>query len=200
MKKSENLVATLLAVYAIILTLCIAIYAIFKLLDVNITLATNLLIWSATIFAPIAVLMTYTSWKEQKSAETIAYQSNDVFKINIRYCRILEEYSITWPKRNDLPLVTKKLEVYFESIYPTLILYCDFLRELKKDSLAEDFVKLERAHHNLLQVMEAIDEEDDIEKWCEYSNEYPKYSADTINIIKSINSQLVKIILHKSSD
>lgn len=62
MKKSENLLATLLAVYAIILVLCIAIYAIFKLLDVDIALATNLLLWSATIFAPIAVLMTYTSW------------------------------------------------------------------------------------------------------------------------------------------
>ncbi|WP_228206912.1 hypothetical protein [Acinetobacter sp. LoGeW2-3] len=72
MKKLENLVATLLAVYAIILTLCIAIYAIFKLLEVDITLATNLLLWSAAIFAPIAVLMTYTSWREQKRAEVLA--------------------------------------------------------------------------------------------------------------------------------
>ena len=66
MDKSENLVARLLAVYAIILTLCIAIYAIFQLLEVDLTLATNLLLWSAAIFAPIAVLMTYTSWREQK--------------------------------------------------------------------------------------------------------------------------------------
>lgn len=61
MDKSENLVARLLAVYVIILTLCIAIYAIFQLLEVDLTLATNLLLWSAAIFAPIAVLMTYTS-------------------------------------------------------------------------------------------------------------------------------------------
>ncbi|MGX9939850.1 hypothetical protein ACVHNT_08640 [Acinetobacter pseudolwoffii] len=72
MKKSENLLATLLAVYAIILVLCIAIYAIFKLLDVDIALATNLLLWSATIFAPLAILMTYTSWREQKGIEVIA--------------------------------------------------------------------------------------------------------------------------------
>ncbi len=38
MDKSENLVARLLAVYAIILTLCIAIYAIFQLLEVDFTL------------------------------------------------------------------------------------------------------------------------------------------------------------------
>lgn len=66
MDKSENLVARLLAVYAIILTLCIAIYAIFQLLEVDLTLATNLLLWSASILAPIAVLMTYTSWRKQK--------------------------------------------------------------------------------------------------------------------------------------
>jgi len=44
MDKSENLVARLLVVYAIILTLCIAIYAIFRLLEVDLTLATNLLL------------------------------------------------------------------------------------------------------------------------------------------------------------
>lgn len=64
MKKTDNLFVTLLVVYGILLALCIAIYAIFKLLKVEITLATNLLIWSATIFAPIAVLMTYTNWRE----------------------------------------------------------------------------------------------------------------------------------------
>ncbi len=98
MKKSENLVATLLAVYAIILTLCIAIYAIFKLLDVNITLATNLLIWSATIFAPIAVLMTYTSWKEQKTAEVISNLAQNDLK---KYAKIMNEISqLEWSFRN----------------------------------------------------------------------------------------------------
>ncbi|WP_228761257.1 hypothetical protein [Acinetobacter sp. FDAARGOS_724] len=77
MDKSENLVARLLAVYAIILTLCIAIYAIFQLLEVDLTLATNLLLWSAAIFAPIAVLMTYTSWREQKGSEILSSMSKD---------------------------------------------------------------------------------------------------------------------------
>lgn len=78
MKKSENLIATLLAVYAIILVLCIAIYSIFKLLEVDITLATNLLLWSAAIFAPIAVLMTYTGWKAQKRTEFLAQLALDL--------------------------------------------------------------------------------------------------------------------------
>lgn len=41
--------------------------------------ATNLLIWSATIFAPIAVLMTYTSWKEQRKVEEIAKLAGKLF-------------------------------------------------------------------------------------------------------------------------
>ncbi len=98
MKKSENLVATLLAVYAIILTLCIAIYAIFKLLDVNITLATNLLIWSAAIFAPLALLMTYTSWKEQKGGEVISNLAQNDLK---KYAKIMNEISqLEWSFRN----------------------------------------------------------------------------------------------------
>ncbi|MDM1340098.1 MULTISPECIES: hypothetical protein [Acinetobacter] len=68
-------------------------------------------------------------------------------------------------------MVTKELENYFEDIYPILILYFDFLRELNKYELVEKTLRFERVHYDLLQVMEAIDEEEDLEKWCEYSNE-----------------------------
>ena len=43
----------------------------------DITLATNFLIWSVTIFSPIAVLMTYTNWREQKQAELLSKMSED---------------------------------------------------------------------------------------------------------------------------
>ncbi|MGL3044243.1 hypothetical protein ACSJMR_04070 [Acinetobacter pecorum] len=68
-----------MAVYTIILILCIALYAIFKILKVDITLATNLLLWSAAIFAPVAVLMTYNSWREeQKGSEVVAILAKDI--------------------------------------------------------------------------------------------------------------------------
>ena len=44
--------------------------------------ATNLLIWSATMFAPIAVLMIYTSWEKQKSTELIFQQYKYIDAIN----------------------------------------------------------------------------------------------------------------------
>ena len=91
MKKSENLVATLLAVYSIILTICIGIYAMFKLMQLDVDLAASLLNWSATIFASIAVLMTYTSWREQKQAELI---SNEVRKY-LEILHRLESFEFT---------------------------------------------------------------------------------------------------------
>ncbi|MQW92097.1 hypothetical protein GFH30_04690 [Acinetobacter wanghuae] len=72
MKKSENLVATLLVIYGILCAISIALYALIQLFVDDKPTATNLLLWSATIFAPIAVLMTYTSWKEQKREEEVA--------------------------------------------------------------------------------------------------------------------------------
>jgi hypothetical protein len=44
--------------------------------------ATNLLICSATMFASIAVLMIYSSWKKQKSTELIFQQYKYIDAIN----------------------------------------------------------------------------------------------------------------------
>lgn len=79
MKKNESLMATLLSIYAILLTISIAIYALIQELKLDIALTTNLLIWSATLFAPIAVLMTYTSWREQKHSELLSNIAKDEF-------------------------------------------------------------------------------------------------------------------------
>ncbi|MEB5929515.1 hypothetical protein [Acinetobacter schindleri] len=78
MKKSENLIATLLAIYGILCAISIALYALIQMFVCDKPTATNLLIWSGTMFAPIAVLMTYTNWREQKGSELIAAQAKDL--------------------------------------------------------------------------------------------------------------------------
>ena len=77
MKKTENLVATLLVIYGVLCAVSIALYALIQMFVEDKSTATNLLIWSATIFAPIAVLMTYTSWREQKKLEIVSRMSED---------------------------------------------------------------------------------------------------------------------------
>lgn len=91
MKKTENLVATLLAIYGILCAVSIALYALIQLFVDDKSTATNLLIWSATIFAPIAVLMTYTSWREQKKLEIVSRMSEDELnQIEGLMCKIFE--------------------------------------------------------------------------------------------------------------
>lgn len=59
----------MLAIYAIILTICIAIYALIKTFQIDPSLASNLLVWSATLFAPIAFLYGLRYWKIQNKYE-----------------------------------------------------------------------------------------------------------------------------------
>ncbi len=91
MKKNESLMATLLSIYAILLTISIAIYALIQELKLNIALTTNLLIWSATLFAPIAVLMTYTSWREQKHSELLSNIAKDEFLLYTELHKLIND-------------------------------------------------------------------------------------------------------------
>ena len=142
MDKSENLVARLLAVYAIILTLCIAIYAIFQLLEVDLTLATNLLLWSASILAPIAVLMTYTSWRKQKGSEVIAEQAKQLAILTIEIeginNKILTGF---WVKNIDFKKA-KNLVDEFYSLRINMLSSFKFLKEATKDQELEKKIQL----------------------------------------------------------
>lgn len=67
-----------MAIYGILCAISIALYALIQMFVCDKPTATNLLIWSGTMFAPIAVLMTYTNWREQKGSELIAAQAKDL--------------------------------------------------------------------------------------------------------------------------
>jgi len=71
-----------LAIYGILCAISIALYELIQIFVEDKSTATNLLIWSATMFAPIAVLMIYTSWEKQKSTELIFQQYKYIDAIN----------------------------------------------------------------------------------------------------------------------
>lgn len=98
MKKLENLITNLFSVYAYILLVCIGLYWIFKYMELDITLASNLLIWSATIFAPIVILLTYKEWQKQKAAEVIADMAKNL-------TIILDDY------HKQIKLITEQIEI-----------------------------------------------------------------------------------------
>lgn len=81
-KQFNNLITTLTIVYlALVFLVGIAIYALVIEFCLDITLTTNILIWSATIFAPLAILATYNSWKDQKGNEVLSFEAIKIAKM-----------------------------------------------------------------------------------------------------------------------
>ncbi|MND29391.1 hypothetical protein D3C81_110720 [compost metagenome] len=82
----KSLLVDLLAIYAIILTICIALYAIFDVFNIDKPTATNLLVWSATLLAPIAVFYGFQSWKlqlrDQSKIKALEKIKEKVFEFN----------------------------------------------------------------------------------------------------------------------
>lgn len=82
MQNKPDLFVTLIIIYLALLTLCIVIYAILQLYvaEIDRGTATNLMIWSATLFPSIALLYTFNSWKEQKQIEEIAKLASELHR------------------------------------------------------------------------------------------------------------------------
>jgi hypothetical protein len=112
MKNNKNfdLYTTLIIVYLALLTLCIALYALIQIYVDDKGTATNLMIWSATLFPSIALLYTFNSWRDQKGSEIIANEANEIVKNlsvlheNIRYIRIHSQ------NKNDALFMLKDIE------------------------------------------------------------------------------------------
>ncbi|MGE4316204.1 hypothetical protein [Acinetobacter sp.] len=94
MKKSENLVATLLAIYGILCAISIALYALIQIFVEDKSTATNLLIWSATMFAPIVLIISLKQWSLQKRLEDCALLAQKIRKI--MELKSADIWFITW--------------------------------------------------------------------------------------------------------
>ncbi|WP_180044579.1 hypothetical protein [Acinetobacter sp. YH16039] len=94
MKKSENLVATLLAIYGILCAISIALYALIQMFVEDKSTATNLLIWSATMFAPIVLIISLKQWSLQKRLEDCALLAQKIRKI--MELKSADIWFITW--------------------------------------------------------------------------------------------------------
>lgn len=189
--KSENLVATLFAVYAIILVLCIAIYAIFKLLKVDITLATNLLLWSAAIFAPVAVLMTYNSWREQKGSEVVAILAKDITT------DILELRALN----NEIFSGVCVSNISFEKSQKNVNEFHDLRIQIKKSIiLLNEYLKNENLY-KITKIFNQQAQERNVEYWDILHKNSNKYARETVKKSQigfdPILEQLINYTLYK---
>lgn len=81
MKNKPDLFVTLIIIYLALLTVCVAIYAILQLYvkEIDRGTATNLMIWSATLFPSIALLYTFNTWREQKGSDVLSKLAEEMF-------------------------------------------------------------------------------------------------------------------------
>ncbi|MFV5366163.1 hypothetical protein [Acinetobacter oleivorans] len=81
MQKNKNLVVNLTIIYLSLLAVCLALYAIMQLYvaEVDRGTATNLMIWSATLFPSIALIYTFNFWREQKGSEVLSRLAEESF-------------------------------------------------------------------------------------------------------------------------
>lgn len=73
--KDFDLTTTLIIIYLGLVTISIALYALIQIYVDDEATASSLLGWSATIFATIALLYTFNSWRDQKGSEVIANEA-----------------------------------------------------------------------------------------------------------------------------
>lgn len=91
----ENFIATMLVIYAILLTLCLALYAFIDIFNIDKSLASNLLVWSATIYAPIAVLCSLNFWKIQKKEDEKIEHLKKLKQILVEVFMVIDEFRST---------------------------------------------------------------------------------------------------------
>lgn len=92
LNKKFSLPTTLIILYLAMLTLCIALYALIQIYVDDKSTATNLMIWSATLFAPVAVFYGFYTWKIQlfdqskiKAIEKLKEKVSEFSKITFNY-------------------------------------------------------------------------------------------------------------------
>jgi hypothetical protein len=99
MNKSNFIKVVLFSIYGWLLLTCIFIYYLIVISKIDKGLASNLLVWSATLFATIALLYTFNSWRNQKASDVIANEAKTISeKLNLQ---LITHRGLMWSKIYD---------------------------------------------------------------------------------------------------
>lgn len=78
LKKPFEPITTLVIIYLGLVTVSIALYALIQIYVNDKATASNLLSWTATLFATIALLYTFNSWRDQKGSEVLSKKCQNI--------------------------------------------------------------------------------------------------------------------------
>ncbi|SEM02311.1 MULTISPECIES: hypothetical protein [unclassified Acinetobacter] len=160
MSKSTNFATTLTVIYLALIAVCIAIYHLLIKFIPNHdyqSLAVDLLSWSATLFATIALLYTFNSWKEQKRYELSHSISSDIYTKSQNFRSnftsvIIAIYAMHETKEIDESV--KKVEHLITSYYDDLSESFTKLNYIFNDkNLTDKFMKLLKSVEALIDLI-----------------------------------------------
>ncbi|WP_336950831.1 hypothetical protein [Acinetobacter sp. AS167] len=139
--KNSTFIHEILAIYGYLILVDVVLYAIIFFFKLDITLTTNLLIWSATLFAPLALLLTYNGWRSQKASDVIAAESKVFYNYLHDNHHNIKAIIDSWGKveaKNDYHV--EKIKIRYAENLQYLNLYYGLLQHISDD---ESIYKIE---------------------------------------------------------
>lgn len=113
MQNKESFVTTLIIIYlALVFLVGVAVYALIIHFCLDIALATNILIWSATLFPSIALLYTFSTWRDQKATDTLSTLSKEYYLDLNQLFKEIQVYAKQFV--NHIPIVEVNISILKE--------------------------------------------------------------------------------------
>lgn len=180
MNKSFDFHTTLIIIYLALVAVSIALYALIQIFVDDKSTASNLLGWSATLFATIALLYTFNTWREQKGSEALSKLSENLYsdlidlnkKINQLHRELSERFPVIAVNKETMqkfPIVNRELEEFGGKL--------NIIVTYKNDEILEQqlsFIK------ELIEMNQEV-----LSKWVADNDDLNKYNSD-------LNQQIVK--------
>lgn len=186
-KQFSNLLVTLTIVYlALVFLIGVAVYAVVKYFCLDITLSTNILIWTATLFAPVVILATFNSWKEQKNNEIVSQEAIKIAKTMNSLLPLHRKLFWYKPfKHQSYDDHMQEFNLIHDQLYNDLIFLKDAIENLYD---VEDFIKFDEAQKKYIKTMYTL-----IQKI--YSNKF----SDEFNNVSLVGNMEFDDILEEYS-
>lgn len=223
--KKFDLATTLIIIYLALLTISIALYALIQIYVEDKGTATNLMIWSATLFPTIALLYTFNTWRKQKGSEVLSklseilfFEIKEFFDISKK---IMEEHrddildkvlnNIEIPKSKSDTELTNNLNLQFENIIHKVYLTYKYTNnnDIKKyvNEFNDSYIEYTTFRKNIYFGMKIIEKTEttlksvaiDKNNKDDYLNHRDELSKLYVNLNKSasnLSEEIFKYIFH----
>lgn len=195
----SNLFINLSIIYlALVFLVGIAIYALIKHYALDAPLATNILIWSATLFAPIAILATLNSWKEQKSSEILAAHSKEMYAYMSDTFTLIDDIMVHMPR------TLEQSQKYYLDLSDNhnkncymLYIYIDMIKRCNDEEFLEIIEDYQKNHIYYMYLIDCVESDITSNNIRSYISQFEPTYNELHKNIKDIKSYLIDYILHR---